>query len=94
LAALSYCVAGLDLVLSGGLEPGSVVAVAGAPGTGKTILAQQACFASAAAGRKCVYYTTISEPRPALATVTPDPGGPAFAALAPVVAVAARRPRA
>jgi circadian clock protein KaiC len=38
-------VAGLDLVLNGGLEPAAVVVVAGAPGAGKTILAQQMCFA-------------------------------------------------
>ena len=55
-------VAGLDLSLNGGLEPGSVVVMAGAPGTGKTILAQQACFANATAEHKCVYYTTVSEP--------------------------------
>jgi circadian clock protein KaiC len=55
-------VPGLDLVLNGGLEPGAVVTVAGPPGSGKTILAQQMCFASAAAGRKSVYYTTVSEP--------------------------------
>jgi circadian clock protein KaiC len=55
-------VAGLDLVLNGGLEHGSIVVLAGAPGTGKTILAQQICFASAAAGHRCVYYTTMSEP--------------------------------
>jgi circadian clock protein KaiC len=55
-------VAGLDLVLNGGLEPGSVVVVAGPPGTGKTILAQQMCFARATAEHKCVYYTTMSEP--------------------------------
>jgi circadian clock protein KaiC len=55
-------IAGLDLVLSGGLEPGAVVVLAGAPGTGKTILAQQMCFANATAERKCVYYTTMSEP--------------------------------
>jgi circadian clock protein KaiC len=42
-------VAGLDLVLNGGLEPGAVVVVAGAPGTGKTILAQQMCFATGTA---------------------------------------------
>jgi circadian clock protein KaiC len=55
-------IAGLDLVLNGGLEPGAVVVVAGAPGTGKTILAQQMCFAKATAERRCVYYTTMSEP--------------------------------
>jgi circadian clock protein KaiC len=55
-------VAGLDLVLNGGLEPGAVVVVAGAPGTGKTILAQQMCFANGTAERKCVFYTTVSEP--------------------------------
>lgn len=55
-------IAGLDLVLNGGLEPGTVVVVAGAPGSGKTILAQQLCFAKAAAGQKSVYYTTMSEP--------------------------------
>ena len=54
--------AGLDLSLNGGLEPGAVVVIAGAPGTGKTILAQQACFANAGAEHKCVYYTTVSEP--------------------------------
>ena len=55
-------IAGLDLVLNGGLEPGAVVVVAGAPGTGKTILAQQMCFANGIAERKCVFYTTVSEP--------------------------------
>jgi len=54
-------VPGLDLLLGGGLVPGAVVVVAGAPGTGKTILAQQMCFASGTAERKCVYYTTVSE---------------------------------
>ena len=55
-------VAGLDLVLNDGLEPGAVVVLAGAPGTGKTILAHQMCFANGTAERKCVYYTTVSEP--------------------------------
>src|ERR1700737_5159364 len=52
----------LDLILGGGLEPGSLVIVAGAPGTGKTILAQQICFANATPERKALYYTTLSEP--------------------------------
>ncbi|MGZ6772564.1 MAG: RAD55 family ATPase, partial [Mycobacteriaceae bacterium] len=55
-------IAGLDLVLNGGLEPGSVVVVAGAPGTGKTILAQQMCFANGTTEHKAIYYSTISEP--------------------------------
>ncbi len=59
---MSTGIAGLDLVLDGGLEPGSVVVVAGLPGTGKTILAQQLCFATATPEHKCVYYTTMSEP--------------------------------
>ncbi|MCA2214170.1 ATPase domain-containing protein [Jidongwangia harbinensis] len=53
---------GLDVVLNGGLEPGSVTVLAGAPGTGKTILAQQMCFANATAERRAAYYTTLSEP--------------------------------
>ena len=55
-------VAGLDTVLNGGLGQGAVVVVAGGPGTGKTILAQQMCFAVATAEHKAVYYTTVSEP--------------------------------
>jgi circadian clock protein KaiC len=55
-------VPGLDVVLGGGLEPGSVTVLAGAPGTGKTILAQQICFANATTARRAVYYTTLSEP--------------------------------
>jgi circadian clock protein KaiC len=59
---LATGVPGLDVVLGGGLEPGSVTVLAGAPGTGKTILAQQMCFANATSKRRAVYYTTVSEP--------------------------------
>src|SRR6202521_2073803 len=52
----------LDLILGGGLEPGSIVILAGAPGTGKTILAQQICFANATPEHKALYYTPLSEP--------------------------------
>ena len=55
-------IAELDQVLGGGFPPGSCVVFGGAPGTGKTILAQQVCFANATAERKAVYYTTLSEP--------------------------------
>ena len=59
---LTTGVPGLDVVLGGGLEPGSVTVLAGAPGTGKTILAQQICFANATTDHRAVYYTTLSEP--------------------------------
>ena len=54
--------AGLDQILGGGLPAGALVVVAGPPGSGKTILAQQICFANATAERKALYYTTWSEP--------------------------------
>ena len=55
-------VPGLDLVLGGGLEAGSLVVVAGSPGTGKTILAQQICFSRATCSHPALYYMTLSEP--------------------------------
>jgi circadian clock protein KaiC len=53
---------GLDAVVGGGLRPGALIVVAGAPGTGKTILAQQLAFRNATPDRKAVYFTTWSEP--------------------------------
>ena len=52
----------LDTVLGGGLPVGSLIVVAGSPGTGKTILAQQICFSNGTPERKAIYYSTISEP--------------------------------
>lgn len=59
---LSTGIPALDTVLGGGLPVGSLIVVAGAPGTGKTILAQQICFNNATQERKAIYYSTISEP--------------------------------
>ena len=54
--------AGFDTVLAGGFPKGSLIVVAGAPGTGKTILTQQVCFANASSDHRALYYTTLSEP--------------------------------
>ena len=52
----------LDEVLCGGIPESSVVLVTGVPGSGKTILAQQAAFGVAAAGGKSLIVSTLSEP--------------------------------
>ena len=52
----------LDEILDGGIPRHAVVFVNGLPGTGKTILSQQAVFANARAGRTSLYLTTLSEP--------------------------------
>ncbi len=52
----------LDLVLGGGLPRDAIVLVVGAPGSGKTLLAQQAVFANATSDRPALYLTTGSEP--------------------------------
>lgn len=54
-------VPGLDTVLQGGLPPGSVYIVRGAPGAGKTILANQICFHRASLGERCLYVTLLAE---------------------------------
>ena len=58
---LSTGIEALDLILGGGLPAGALIILAGAPGTGKTILAEQICFANATPERKAIYYSTISE---------------------------------
>jgi circadian clock protein KaiC len=52
----------LDLVLGGGLPKGSVSVLAGPPGSGKTILAQQICFQNLSKDRPALYVSTLSEP--------------------------------
>jgi circadian clock protein KaiC len=49
-------------VLHGGFLANTINVVMGAPGTGKTILAEQLVFANAAAGSPALYLTTLSEP--------------------------------
>src|SRR5512141_667195 len=59
---LATGVPGLDQILGGGLPEFSFNLIAGAPGSGKTTLAQQIMFALA--GPKChaIYFTVVGEP--------------------------------
>jgi len=57
----------LDTILGGGLPARSVTVIAGEPGSGKTVFALQALFHHARQGKKCLYFSTLSEP--ALKTV-------------------------
>jgi circadian clock protein KaiC len=52
----------LDKILGGGLPVRSVVVVAGEPGAGKTVFTLQALFHHAQQGKKCLYFSTLSEP--------------------------------
>ena len=52
----------LDEVLHGGFLANTINVVMGAPGTGKTILAEQLVFANATADSPVLYLTTLSEP--------------------------------
>jgi circadian clock protein KaiC len=52
----------LDRVLGGGLPTGSVIMLAGEPGSGKTVLTLQIMFSLARQGRRSLYVTTLSEP--------------------------------
>lgn len=55
-------VSNLDEILGGGLLKGTITIVAGAPGTGKTILSQQICIANATPDRPVLFFQTLSEP--------------------------------
>ena len=52
----------LDKILGGGIPALSVVVIAGEPGSGKTVLTLQMLFNAARQGKKCLYFTTLSEP--------------------------------
>jgi circadian clock protein KaiC len=53
--------AGLDLLLDGGLFEGGIYFFMGRPGTGKTILGNQIAFSQVAAGNKVLYLTLLAE---------------------------------
>src|SRR6187399_2336362 len=55
-------VRGLDQILGGGLPEFSFNLIAGAPGAGKTTLAQQIMFALSGPKRPAVYFTVVGEP--------------------------------
>jgi circadian clock protein KaiC len=52
----------LDEILGGGLPTNAISLIAGLPGTGKTIIAQQYVFWNARPERPAVYFSTVSEP--------------------------------
>ena len=54
--------AGLDEVLYGGIPTNTISVIMGAPGTGKTILAEQIAFPNATVDAPALYLTTMSEP--------------------------------
>jgi circadian clock protein KaiC len=59
---LSSGIVELDRILGGGLPVRSVSVLSGKPGSGKTILAWQVLFHLARQGKRCLYFTTLSEP--------------------------------
>jgi circadian clock protein KaiC len=54
-------ITGLDTMLSGGFMLGGLYIVQGAPGTGKTILANQLCFHHVARGGRAMFVTLLAE---------------------------------
>lgn len=52
----------LDEILGGGFPRNAIHILMGAPGTGKTILAEQLCFANASPDQRILYLATFSEP--------------------------------
>src|SRR4029077_16465470 len=55
-------VPGLDQILGGGLPEFSFNLIAGAPGAGKTTLAQQIIFGLCSPDRSALYFTVVGEP--------------------------------
>ena len=59
---LASGVPGFDEVLGGGIPEYSFNLIAGAPGTGKTTLAQQMLFTLATEARPALHFTVLGEP--------------------------------
>lgn len=53
---------GLDEILYGGIPANTISVIMGAPGTGKTIVAEQIAFFNATEEQPALYLTTLSEP--------------------------------
>jgi circadian clock protein KaiC len=53
---------GLDQILYGGVPANTISVIMGAPGTGKTIMAEEIAFCNATEERPALYLTTLSEP--------------------------------
>ena len=62
LSRLRTGVDALDSVLGGGFPTQSTTIISGEPGSGKTVLMLQIMSHLARQGRKCLYFTTVSEP--------------------------------
>jgi circadian clock protein KaiC len=54
--------AGLDEILHGGIPANTISVIMGAPGSGKTILAEEIAFCNATPEKPALYLTTLSEP--------------------------------
>lgn len=54
-------IAGLDVVLNGGLFRGGSYLIVGMPGAGKTIMSNQICFYHVANGGQAIYVTLLTE---------------------------------
>jgi circadian clock protein KaiC len=61
LARVPTGIAGLDMLLHGGLIKARIYIVEGSPGVGKTVFGNQLCFNHVAAGGKALYVTLLAE---------------------------------
>jgi circadian clock protein KaiC len=61
LARMKSGVPGLDTILLGGFIQNGIYIIKGTPGSGKTILANQLCYAQVANGGRALYVTLLSE---------------------------------